>query len=344
VIELLNLVRLPAGTLEIAEGCSGRHFLIVGLAMAALYGEIFRDSVKRRVLWLALMGALAILSNWVRIFAIVTAAYATDMQSFLVTVDHYWFGWGVFAVSFAAFLWLANRWSPPLANEPVGPTDAQVGADVRSRPSLRNFAAALVLMSVLPAAVYVSDLWRGAPEGIVTITWPVEQGAWNGPQGVTTGAWEPDFVHASAAELREYDDAQGRATELCAVAYRTQRRGAKLVSYGNSLLGRGGELQTVDERIVRTATGAWLETTVVDRDDARSLIWTQYRIGNRSFARPQLSQLWYGIAALTDRPLSVLIALRTNCDTACNSARERLSFAAARLQPSVGLETVAARK
>ena len=119
-----NFVRLPAGTLEIADGCSGLHFLIVGLAMAALYGELSRDSLLRRIAWLCLMGGLAIVANWLRIFVIVAAAYATEMKTFLVTVDHYWFGWLVFAATFAAFLWIANRSAGAHGPESVKPLPA----------------------------------------------------------------------------------------------------------------------------------------------------------------------------------------------------------------------------
>src|SRR6185437_7663535 len=104
-----NLIELPGGTLEITGGCSGSHFLVVGLALAALYGEVRADSLVRRLGWLALMGAIAIVANWLRIYAIAAAAYFTDMQTFLLTVDHYWFGWLLFAGAFGAFLYVAER-------------------------------------------------------------------------------------------------------------------------------------------------------------------------------------------------------------------------------------------
>src|SRR6202034_4470353 len=87
-----NAVRLPAGVLVIADGCSGVHFFMVGLAMAALFGELSRVSVRLRVIWLALMGALAVIAQWIRIFVIAVVAYATDMRSPLIA-DHYWLGW-----------------------------------------------------------------------------------------------------------------------------------------------------------------------------------------------------------------------------------------------------------
>jgi EpsI family protein len=332
-----NAVRLPAGVLVIADGCSGVHFFMVGLAMAALFGELSRDSVRLRVIWLALMGALAMIANWIRIFVIAVVAYATDMRSPLIA-DHYWLGWVLFAVSFFGFLRIAERWAHPSHGEPERPQAAGVparGATV----SVGNWVGALACMAVLPSVAYALDWWRGAPQTTVGIKWPVEQGAWRGPEATLTSPWSPQFVNASAAELRQYVDARGRAVEILAVAYRSQKHGTKLVSFENSLLGKEPALTLVEEHSAHTSVGSWLEATVTDSAGQTSIIWAQYRIGDRVFVRPQLSQLWYGISSLFDQPLSSLVALRSACDAGCGPARARLEWAAAHLLPSPRLET-----
>jgi len=104
-----SLVTVPAGVFEIAYACSGLHYLTVGLALAALLGELNRDPWRIRLKWLALMGGLAVLTNWVRIVIIIVSGQVTQMQSSLVTVSHYRFGWVVFAVAVFLFLWIARR-------------------------------------------------------------------------------------------------------------------------------------------------------------------------------------------------------------------------------------------
>src|ERR1700746_788380 len=109
-----DLIHIPNGTFAIEEGCSGLHFMIVGLAVAALYGEQRRDSWPVRLRLLALMGGLALLANWVRVYTVIEAGYLSDMQSYLVRVSHYGFGWCVFAVALLVFFWLAPRlWPEP---------------------------------------------------------------------------------------------------------------------------------------------------------------------------------------------------------------------------------------
>src|SRR5262245_12867701 len=62
-----TLVHIPEGSFEIGGGCSGLNYLIVGLAISALLGEVNRDRAPRRVLLIAIGGTLAILSNWLRV-------------------------------------------------------------------------------------------------------------------------------------------------------------------------------------------------------------------------------------------------------------------------------------
>jgi hypothetical protein len=47
------------------------------------------------------------------------------------------------------------------------------------------------------------------------------------------------------------------------------------------------------------------------------VIWSMYYIGGRTFVIPIISQLWYGLRALTAPPYSVLFALKVACVPSC---------------------------
>jgi EpsI family protein len=350
-----NLIQVPDGSLEIAEGCSGLNFMTVGLAMATLYGELSRDRLRRRLLWLALMGAVALVANWCRIFLIAVIAYTSDMQSPLVG-NHYWFGWVIFAIGFAGYLWIAGviekrdgsgKAPPrriPSAAEPTRASDTGTATD---SVSLGRFATALACLSLLPLLAYAADWWHTLADPAVAIEWPAESGGWRTASDETGAApdatipdWNPQFTGASASQQRRYVDAQGAFVEIFVVAYRTQRQDAKLVGYGNSLLGAGSE--SLSERIAESPAGRWREMDVADHSGVQSLIWSRYQIGARWFVRPRLSQLWYGIAAFTGVPVSSLSALRVACVPTCEAARARLA-AAVPLLPSVHPAAVSPR-
>ena len=339
-----DYVHLPGGTLKVAAGCSGLHFFVVGLALAALYGELTRDSLRRRCFWLALMGLFSLVGNWVRIFSIIVAGYETDNKTYLITVSHYWFGWGVFIVFFIVFLWLADRlasrWDrrgrasgsaqAPAGESgpPVSPSTAPVG------PAL----AAIAALIVLPGAVYGANWIYPITHPAVAIQWPTAPPGWQGPKRVGYSDWRPVFLNPTAQAFRRYRTAGGHGVEIFAVAYRRQTQAGKLLGYWNSLLGANGLLQRVSGRTVTRPSGRWRQEAVVNHAGTLSLLWVRYAIGRRPFLVPRLSQLWYGLVAFTTRPVSSLTALRAVCHPDCAAARARLDVAAAKLLPKVHAE------
>src|SRR5262249_20634373 len=91
-----DTVSIPAGTFAIEDGCSGLHFVIVALAIAALVGEMRQDGWRLRVRWLATALVLAMITNWIRVFSIILLGHFTLMQNYIVRVSHYWYGWALF--------------------------------------------------------------------------------------------------------------------------------------------------------------------------------------------------------------------------------------------------------
>lgn len=63
----------------------------------------------------------------------------------------------------------------------------------------------------------------------------------------------------------------------------------------------------------------------MDTSGHRSLIWSTYDIGGRTFVTPIYSQLWYGIHSFDHAPYSALFALKTACEPSCEQARDTLA-------------------
>lgn len=330
-----DFVHLAGGTIEIASTCSGLHALIVGLALATLYGELSNEPFQRRMAWLGLMGALSLTVNWVRIFTVIVAADATHMQSSLVR-QHYWLGWWLFAAAFAGFLWWTGR-QAKISNQERTADQRQEVAPTSPAFGIPRLALTLAVLAFLPGLAYGIDWAHSGDATAVNIEWPTAPPNWSGPQPDYGGEWRPHFVSPDGQSLIRYADANGESIEAFAVAYRAQTQNAKLVSYWNSLLGArpAQSLWGQSTRILNSSSGQWRETLALDHADERSLIWSRYRVGNRLFVGPRLSQLWYGLKALMlNPPLSSLTALRAVCRPDCKAARARLRAEAAELQPS----------
>ena len=328
------MVHLPGGLIEIAQSCSGLHEFIVGLALAALYGKLSDEPWRRRLGWLALMGALSLAVNWVRIFTVIVAAYETEMRSSLVR-QHYWLGWWLFAFVFAAFLWWTGR-SAPAHRAPSSVKDR----DASKLPSTTAMGGVpviltLAVLAAMPMLAYGVD-WANSGVGTgVAMQWPGAPTGWAGPSTADASAWKPRFVGSSVESLTRYADPAGRPVEAFAVAYRVQSQRAKLLGYRNNLLGDPKRVRQQSVRLVDSPAGRWQQIVALDSDGSRSLVWSRYRIGSRDFVQPRLSQLWYGLVATVKPPVSSLTALRTPCVPDCNAAQARLSAAARWLQPAL---------
>jgi EpsI family protein len=333
-------IRLPAGTLRIEGGCSGLHTLLVGLALAALYGELARESLRRRLIWLGLMTVISLVTNWIRIFVVMLVAYESDMRSPLVK-HHVWLGLLLFGFAVAGFLWLAGRLG--------GSKDRRLPAEIRPQEATRaasaqgqgaglaRAAATVACLGILPALAYGADLSLSQRRTPITVAWPAVPADWRGPQPILSSEWAPIFLRPSVEQMQRYVDARGQPVDVLVVAYRTQTQRAKLLGYWNSTLGSGELPQPGSDHIVDTAAGRWRETLVVDAGGTRSLIWWHYRIGGQVFVRALRAQLWYGLTALAAHPVSSLTALRVVCSPDCSAAHRQLSAEAAGLEPAVRL-------
>ena len=100
-------------TFEVTRYCSGLNFLVVGLAIAALLGELQQAALGRRALLLALMAAVTVVTNCARVLLIIAGRYFGGLQQALVTSGHVLFGWVLFALVMLGFALVAVRRPAP---------------------------------------------------------------------------------------------------------------------------------------------------------------------------------------------------------------------------------------
>lgn len=312
-----NVVYLAAGTFEIQGGCSGLHYVIVAIAIGALYGEIRQDRLAIRLGLLGLAVALALITNWLRVYIIITLGYLTDMQHYLVRVEHYRFGWVLFAAMMIAYFLIARRW-PWRDVVPPQPADDAKGSGLQDRWPVA-FAITLAALALGPAwNVLVPISAAALPE--IDALLPRAAGAWRGPQ-VSADSWQPHFVGADVERRAQYVNGQVRI-EAFVAAYATQAQKKELVGYGNSFVNDG------TDRIVATRQieplGPVVELQLADASGQRSLIWYFYRIDTLQTGSDLLAQASYGASSLVKSPVASVIALKVPCEADCEPARDAL--------------------
>ena len=312
-----NFVEIPEGTFAIEGGCSGLHFMVVGLAIAAYYGELHRDTPRNRMLLVGLAGALALLSNWVRVSVIIEAGHLTHMQTYLVRVSHYGFGWVVFAVAMAVFFLLASRL--PARADVSSATSAASDASMGWRPFSLAPLAALAVLALAPALSWVA--MHGDATAVAANLAPVPVPGWSGPLAASS-PWRPIFIGADRERFATYERG-ARVVEWYTADYAFQRQGRKLLGYYNSIIGRGA-FMVLDQGIEADPSQRFVSLELRDEEGSQSLIWYAYRIGGRAMTSALYAQLWYGATSLTGPVDSQIVAIRAKCEPDCAAAREQL--------------------
>lgn len=112
-----EFITIPAGMFEIADGCSGLRYIIVSLAISSLFIFLYINNAKKAILFLSLAILGALITNWIRITALILIGEYTQMQSSLME-DHNTFGWYLYIpFMFLLFVWGNKLSTTDLLNE-----------------------------------------------------------------------------------------------------------------------------------------------------------------------------------------------------------------------------------
>ncbi len=307
--------QIPAGRFEIAGGCSGLHFFIVAIAIATFYGELHRDSARTRIKLIVYAALAALLTNWVRIAIIIMAGHLTDMQHYLVSGEHYSFGWIMFAVAMAIYLAIVRRW--PGNPEPVA-APAQAGVAIPAGGVL--LAAAALLLPAVPAWL---DANVADEEAALAQALPPRIDGWQ--SRADAFAAPPRF--ANADDIRQFVfESRGESVQAFSAVYRQQLQGKELGGFENAPLGE--RFVPVDRPRV---SDDWLGFEARDRAGRRWWVLLRYRVGERDFLDPRRAQIFYGLSSLWSDPVSSAIVLRAACEPDCEAARATLDRFSAQL-------------
>jgi exosortase A len=113
-----EFVTIPAGIFEIADGCSGLRYMIVSLAIGSLFIFLNIRDTKRAALFLSLTILGALLTNWIRITALILIGEYTNMESSLME-DHNTFGWYLYVPFMILLFYWGNKLSGSLLPDAV---------------------------------------------------------------------------------------------------------------------------------------------------------------------------------------------------------------------------------
>jgi exosortase len=311
-------IEVSAGVFEIADGCSGLRLMLVGLAIAILYGEMQRASLGMRLMLVMLAAFLSAFANWLRILLIIGAAHFYGIDHPLVG-DHIWFGWVVFAGTMVVFFYIANRL-------PDGAADsATASSDINATVVPKAWRATLIAAGVIA----IAPMW--ATMQVVLSRYELSQplaapqlSGWT--QAAAASSWMPKFTGADN-ELHLVYESRTDSMEFFTASYREQRQGKELAGFGNSVLGEQAGRVIASQRESERGVER-VRQTVQSWDGRTWLYWYSYRIGNDWLSKPLNAQLRYGFVSLWRIPESRVVAVRAACSDAsnCDAAAKQLQL------------------
>ena len=247
-VEGVFVYLIGVGVFEVAHGCSGLRYLLVGQSLSLMYGELNLRTVRARVI-LFLSGVfLALLANWIRVFVIIYMGYETNMQSSLIE-DHESFGWWVFAATLIPLFLVGRRLESMKAERD---SDQKVEATEPlasfSRTSAMRLKVGVVITALLPVLVWAAlpssdrDI---KPEPLALDLKLV--GERYGPlfstnlEGWRPRVQNPDWLYTQTLfDRRRAGDQSGPGESLFAAVYSYdyQREGAEVIQYSNRVYDR----------------------------------------------------------------------------------------------------------
>lgn len=304
-------VTIPEGTFNIVEGCSGKRYMVIGLAFATMAGVTQDVRGRGRIILLATAAFAALATNWLRVVVVIYVGHISNMQNYLVAREHLSFGYALF-IPLMALIFLAAR---RLGHEGAGAFAPAEARESTMRPGALVWTATAAL---LLTPLLVASIRQPLAARVALLPLPVLTGTWQGPLPASS-RWQAQFVGTVGERRAAYTSPQGRI-EVYYNVYGAQSPQHELVQFGNSIV---PPQWTIISRSRLPGRGPAL-TIATDLDGTRWIVAQDLRVGGVATSSPALAQILYGFQA-TWRPVpSGTVVLAAVCEPDCERARANL--------------------
>ena len=327
-----DIVHVRSGSFRIAQGCGGTHYFVVALSLGVLYAHVNYCSVKIRALFVLLAAITAMIANWVRVFVIVVVGDMTNMQHFLIKVDHYYFGWIVFVLAiiplFAVGRALQSREEREGSEARSNLRTMEEAESLGQRRPVTGYdwasSVALALIILAPPFMAARSVDEHSVASNTELAIPGNLGSWHRVFGQRYKSLPSPRFYGAQAEMYRLYERNDQQLLLFLSRYERHRQGAELVGYENEWY--------PPEWIPRSAATTKgstdgltyeLAVTILERGGQANLMLHGYLIGDRLIASGSEAKIRGALRSLLGKPTSGAVAIVLDCRSDCEKASEQ---------------------
>ena len=294
---------LPSGRWSVVEACSGLRYMLAAIPLACVYAYLSFASMRKRLLFILLSVAVALIGNWLRAYIIVMIGHLSGM-TLAVGVDHLIYGWLFFGVIMGFTFWIGSRWEDTAPAPP--PVAARVPAEGRPIARAANAVPALLVAAVCAALLLAATPWtaRGLlARGAATVD--MKALALGFSPAAPPGAYRPGFSGGIGKVVGRAGSDSPVGIEV--IQFVRQHENGEMISHGNRTLPHAPGWRIVgraplDREHPGTSAPPWpVNEYEIAGPDGRYLVWEWYWLNGRALNDPRLVKLFTALDLMLGR-------------------------------------------
>ncbi len=315
-------VTLPGGKFEIAGGCSGLRYLLISITLTSLYSYLNYTRIKSSAILIISGILMALMANWIRVFIIILAGNATNMEHFLVD-EHDHFGWLVFAITLIPLFFLAHKLERDFDEPSDKKSEVSTVDGVETTQTGSSFNVVVVIIVTFIAAFAAPSYAKFSfssnisEVAIVNLKLDASLDSWKRSYLKNNLISTPSFRSPDTSFDGIYSNGQADI-QLSIRSYQQQTPGKELINYNNHLFNQEQFIVTSSGRLsIRDTDFGYV--ILKGNSGQLELVSYQYLVSFKATSSRVGAKLLEVIRPLLGSPASTLIYTRIKCGNNCTN-------------------------
>lgn len=310
-------IRIPEGTFEVSETCSGVRYQVAAITLTLLYIYLYRIRFVLSFFILAIASLLAFLSNIIRIYIVILSGHYSNMTHSLLD-DHIWLGWVIFSIMILIFIisltYIVNI-MPSVTNIMKSVQYNNINNVKQKHTTLLAIFIAVVACTGSLAYTFIKSTKSqtvNKPKDIVLTLNGLEKTNPN-------DSWNPKW-RSPDIEIRDAFSNDKWQLELYVSIYLTQEVGKEVVNELNVTHDKK-RWNVINRQLINIEGTDYQELVLRNKFGGRRVVWKTYIIGDFITPNEILAKLYSAVSIFKGRQDAAVILLSWNEEDVKNTQK-----------------------